>query len=90
MGDKSYRILLVEDCKRGMSKIFTDFLFSKFSNLHLNLATSVADVEHRLENTDFSAILLAPDLPNYDGTSLVDYLKKIARGIPIDGIAEFQ
>ena len=83
MGDKSYRILLVEDCKRGMSKIFTDFLFSKFSNLHLNLAASIADVEHRLEHNDFAAILLAPDLPNYDGISLVDYLKKIAHGIPL-------
>ncbi len=83
MGDKKYRILLVEDCNRGMSKIVADFLFSDYHDLHINPVASIAEVEHRLETAEFSAILLAPNLPNYDGTSLVNYIKKISRGIPL-------
>ncbi len=83
MGDKNYRILLVEDCKRGMSEIYTNFLFSEYNNLHINLVTSVADIEHRLKTDSFSAVLLAPNLPNYDGTSLVNYIKKTIKGIPL-------
>ncbi len=83
MGDKKYRILLVEDCNRGMSKIVADFLFSDYHDLHINPVASIAEVEHRLEIAEFSAVLLAPNLPHYDGTSLVNYIKKISRGIPL-------
>ena len=83
MGEEKYRILLVEDCKKGMSEIYANFLFSDVNNLHINLVTNVADVEHRLKLDSFSAVLLAPNLPNYEGTSLVSYIKKLIKGIPL-------
>lgn len=83
MGEVSYRILLVEDCKKGMSRIYSEFLYSEYKNLHINLVTSIADADHRLEVEDFSAVLLAPNLPHYDGTSLVNYMSKNIKGIPL-------
>jgi len=81
--EQQYRVLLIEDCTRGMSPTFSQFAYSGNARIRMNLAANLFDAAHRLENNTYSLILLSLRLPDCQGTETLKRLRKMTPGTPV-------
>ena len=81
--EQPYRVLLIEDCTRGMSPTFSQFAYSGNPLIRMNLAANLFDAAHRLEKNAYSLILLSLRLPDCQGTETFARLRKLTADTPV-------
>ncbi|GHS94431.1 hypothetical protein FACS1894139_03830 [Planctomycetales bacterium] len=77
------RILLIEDCSRGMSPTFSQLAFTRQFPACLNLAANLYDATNRLRNGGFSLVLLSLRLPDCQGVETLRRFQKTGANVPV-------
>lgn len=83
MADKAKRILLVENCQRGMSATFAQFVYGGGAGVRMNLVSSLREAGHRLREQSFGLILLSLHLPEGGGVEMLRRMREIAGAVPV-------
>lgn len=86
MASAPIRVLLVEDCARGMSPTFGQ-LMQVGPRLYLNFCPTLAEAIHRLDTESFDVVLLGMFLPDSQGLDTVQAVLPHAGTIPVIALA---
>lgn len=83
MAEEAKRILLVENCQRGMSATFAQFVYGGGTGVRMNLVSSLREAGHRLREQSFGLILLSLHLPEGGGVEVLRRMREISGGVPV-------
>ncbi len=83
MTDTAKRILLVENCQRGMSATFSQFIREAGGRVKLNTSSNIRDAGHRLDDGRFDLVLLSLHLRDGEGIDVLKSMKMLARETPV-------
>lgn len=83
MGERKCRVLLIENCTKGMSPTFSQLAFNANAQVKINLTANINDAKHRLQEGKFDLILLGLNLAECNGIDSFNNIKEIAGDLPI-------